>query len=63
MVQPVDPEERASFTRKLKLSLVAVVGLSGGLIAVQGDAPLPVVAATVAGGFVVGTALIWFVFP
>jgi hypothetical protein len=63
MVQPVDPGERASFTRKLKLSLAAVVGLSGGLIALQGDAPLPVVAATVAGGVAIGTALVWFVFP
>jgi hypothetical protein len=63
MVDPVSTEEREQFTLKLKIGLTAIVALSAGLIAVQGGASLPSIAAAVAGGGVVGAALIWFVFP
>ena len=63
MVDPVSSEERERFTLKLKLGLTAIVAASAGLIAVQGGASLPAVAAAIGSGAVVGAALIWFVFP
>ncbi|WP_255149541.1 hypothetical protein [Halorarius halobius] len=63
MVGPISSEERSAFALKVKLALTALVAGSAGLIAVAGDASLPVVAAAVVGGVVAGAALIWFVFP
>jgi hypothetical protein len=63
MVGPVSDDERDRFALKVKLGLTALVAGSGGLIAVQGDASLPLIAAAIAGSAVVGAALIWFVFP
>lgn len=63
MVGPISTEERTSAAMKLKLGLTAVIAASGGLIAVQGDASLPIVLAAVVVGAIVGAALIWFVFP
>jgi len=37
MVDPIGDEERASFTRKLKLGVTVLVGLSAGLVAAQAD--------------------------
>ncbi|MFC7175564.1 hypothetical protein [Halosegnis marinus] len=63
MVDPVSNEERASFALKVKLAATALVAVSAGLIAVQAGATLPVLAGALAGGAVVGAALVWFVFP
>lgn len=63
MVGPVSDEERNSFTVRLKIGVVLVVGLSCGLMAVQGGAPLPFVAGAVAVGLVVGVVLVRIVFP
>jgi membrane associated rhomboid family serine protease len=63
MVGPLTDEERSSFTRRLKAGLVVLVGLSAGLITVQGDAEPVVVAGAFVGGVVVGSLLIWYVFP
>lgn len=63
MVGPISTEERSAAALKLKLVLTGIVAASGGLIAIQGDASLPFVALAVAGGAVVGAALVWFVFP
>ncbi|MDF9744021.1 hypothetical protein [Natrinema salsiterrestre] len=45
---------------QLKAAFVLLVGLSGGLIAVQSDASLPVIAAAILGGIVAGGALLWY---
>lgn len=63
MVGPISSEERSAAALKLKLALTALVAVSAGLIAVQGDASLPFVGLAVVGGAVVGAALVWFVFP
>lgn len=63
MVGPVPEAERLSFARRAKLALATVVGLSAGLIAVQGDASLPAVAAATGAGLGVGLVLVWVVFP
>lgn len=63
MVGPLSGEERDAFAVKLKIALVAVVAASGGLMAIHGGASLPVVAAAVLGGLVVGVLLVRIVFP
>jgi len=63
MVGPPPDEQRQSAYRRFKVALVVMVGASGGLITIQGDAPLPVVGAAVVGGLVVGALLVWYVFP
>lgn len=63
MVGPRAEEERRSAYRRFQAGLVIVVGGSAGLIAVNGDAALPVVAAASLGGLVVGVVLVWQVFP
>ncbi|WP_226007530.1 hypothetical protein [Natrinema salinisoli] len=45
---------------QLKAAFVLLVGLSGGLIAVQSDASLPVIGAAILGGIVAGGALLWY---
>jgi hypothetical protein len=59
----MSPEERQSKMVKLKLGVALLVGVSGGLVAVQGDASLPVIGGAVLGGTVLGAALAWYVFP
>jgi uncharacterized membrane protein YccC len=56
-------EERAEGALKLKLGGTLVVGLSMGLITLQGEVSLWVTAAAVLVGCLVGAALVWFVFP
>jgi hypothetical protein len=63
MVGPISDEERSSFTLKVKLGLTVLIGISAGLVTLQGDATLPIIAGAVLGGMVVGGALVWFVFP
>jgi len=45
---------------QLKAVFVLLVGLSGGLVALQSDAPLPVIGAAILGGIVAGGALLWY---
>ncbi|ELY86794.1 hypothetical protein [Natrinema altunense] len=45
---------------QLKAGFVLLVGLSGGLVALQSDAALPVVGAAILGGLVAGGALLWY---
>ncbi|SDF65427.1 hypothetical protein [Halorientalis regularis] len=63
MVGPVSNDERQSFTRRLKIGFVVLVGVSAGLITLQGD-PTPVVlAGAVVGGLFAGTLLVQFAIP
>jgi len=52
--------ERDVASRRLKIGFVALVAVSGGLIAIQAGGSLPIVAAGVVGGLVLGAALLWF---
>jgi len=45
---------------QLKAAFVLLVGLSGGLIAFQGEASPVVIGAAVLGGIVAGSALLWY---
>lgn len=63
MVGPIRETERASFARRFKLGLTALVAFSGGLTALYGGASLPLVAVATGVGALVGAPLIWFVFP
>ena len=45
---------------QLKAAFVLLVGLSGGLIAVQSNASLLVIGAAICGGAVAGGALLWY---
>ncbi|MXV61247.1 hypothetical protein GS429_04050 [Natronorubrum sp. JWXQ-INN-674] len=47
---------------RVAIGFVSLVGLSGGMIAVQGDAPPVVIAGTVLGGLIAGAALLWYVY-
>ena len=45
---------------QLKIVFVLLVGLSGGLIAVQSDASLVMIGGAMLGGIVAGGALLWY---
>lgn len=63
MVDPIDSDERRSFETRVKIGFTVLIGLSAGLITLQGDpSPLIVVGAILA-GMLVGAPLVWFVFP
>ncbi|WP_277553007.1 hypothetical protein [Halobaculum limi] len=62
MVGPsITKAERDATNRRLKIGMVLLIGLSGGLVSLQVDpTPMQVVAA-VAVSLVIGAALTWFV--
>lgn len=63
MAGPISEKDRQRTMTRLKVGVVLLVGVSGGLITSQGDASLEVVVAAVAGGLLVGAALVWYLFP
>ena len=63
MVGPMSSEERSEGALKIKLGATLIVGLSMGLITLQGDVPLWVTGLVTLLGLVAGAALVWFVFP
>ncbi|RXK46756.1 hypothetical protein [Halorientalis pallida] len=63
MVGPVSNDERASFTRRLKIGFVVLVGISSGLITLQGNPSPVVLAGAVVGGLVLGALLTRFAIP
>lgn len=63
MVGPRPEEERRSSYRRFQAGLVIVVGASASLIALKGDARPVVVAVAGVAGLVLGTLLVWYVFP
>lgn len=60
MVGPPSQAERAISGRRLKTAIVALVGGSAGLIAIQGGASLAVVLVAVVGGLALGWLLVWY---
>jgi hypothetical protein len=62
MVGPSTSEsERATARTRLKVGFVALVAVSGGLVALRGDPTLPQLVGAVVGATLVGGALLWFV--
>jgi hypothetical protein len=62
MVGPsLSEAEREWRLRALKTAFVVLVALSGGLVALSGDASLPLVGASILGGLVVGVVLVWHI--
>ena len=61
MVGPsLSDAERERQRRAVKTAFVLVVGLSGGLVALSGNASPALIGAAVAGGLVVGIGLVWY---
>ncbi len=50
----------ADAATRLKAAFVLLVGLSGGLVAFQGEASPVVIGAAILGGVVAGVALLWY---
>lgn len=63
MVSPVSNDERESFTRRLKIGFVVLVGVSAGLITLQGNPGPVVLAGAVVGGLALGALLSRFAIP
>ncbi|MFB6188335.1 MAG: hypothetical protein ABEI57_00480 [Halapricum sp.] len=63
MVGPMSPEERQSGMLRLKIGIALLVGISSGLVSLQGHPSLPVIAGVMVVGTLVGAALAWYVFP
>lgn len=63
MVGPASREERLSASRRLKFGFVLLVGISSGLITLQGDPTIFVFVLAVLLGLVVGVVLVAFAFP
>ena len=63
MVDPISDTEREEFYRRVKVGFVLLMGLSAGLITLQGDPSPVVIAGAIAGGLVTGALLAWFIFP
>lgn len=63
MVGPLSDAERRSGLFRLKVTVTIIVGVSAGLMTLQGDAAVPVIAGAVAVGLVAGGVLAWYVFP
>lgn len=63
MVDPVSSADRVRTLRWVKLGTILLVGLSAGLISVQGGATMGLIAGSVLAGLLVGGALVWYLFP
>ncbi|PSQ65542.1 MAG: hypothetical protein BRD24_06675 [Halobacteriales archaeon SW_9_67_24] len=63
MVGPVSREDRLTASRRIKIGFVVLVGLSAGLITLQGDASLLAFAFATCAGLVAGAIVVWLAFP
>lgn len=63
MVDPVSNADRARTLRRAKVAVVLLVAGSAALIGVHGGASLEVIVVAGAAGLVVGSALVWYLFP
>ena len=62
MVGPsLTDDERDSANRRLQLGFVLLVGVSGGMVAFEAGGTPVQLAVGVAGGLLIGAALLWFV--
>jgi hypothetical protein len=63
VVDPIPNGDRTRTLRWVKVGAVLLVGLSAGLLAVQGEAPLGTILGAVATGLLVGGLLVWYLVP
>lgn len=63
MVGPISSSDRESFVFRIKVAFSLVIGVSAGLITLQGDIPLAVTGLVALVGTVFGALVTWFVFP
>ena len=63
MVGPTTREERRTASRRLKVGFVVLVGLSAGLITLQGDVSILLTLLAVLAGLFVGVLTVAFAFP
>ena len=63
MVGPIPSAERDSLAFRVKVAFAFVIGVSAGLITLQGDVPLAVTGLVTLLGLVFGVLVTWFVFP
>lgn len=63
MVEPIPNADRERTLRWAKVGTVVLVGLSAGLISVQGDASVEVTLVSIVLGLFTGAALVWYLFP
>lgn len=62
MVGPsITKEKRDATNRRLKVGMVLLVGVSGGLVSLQADPTPAQIAAAVGVSLLIGVALTWFV--
>ncbi len=60
MVGPISKEERSSAMLRVKIAIVLLVGVSGGLIALHGGATPVVLGGAVVGSLILGVLLTWY---
>jgi hypothetical protein len=63
MVGPIPSAERESLAFRVKVGFSLVIGLSAGLITLQGDVSLAVTGLVTLLGLLFGVLVTWFVFP
>jgi membrane associated rhomboid family serine protease len=63
MVGPIPSTDRESAALRIKIGFALVIGVSAGLITLQGDVPPAVTGLVALVGFVFGALVTWFVFP
>jgi hypothetical protein len=63
MVEPVSDEERQSFYWKLKVGVAVLVGVSGGLVALQTGTTFAGIVGVTAASLLLGAGLAWLVIP
>jgi hypothetical protein len=63
VVGPIPDAERGSFLRRVKAGFALLVGLSGGLMALQAEAGAVTVGVATLAGVGLGAALVWLAFP
>ncbi|MFP8955935.1 hypothetical protein ACLI4Y_04345 [Natrialbaceae archaeon A-CW3] len=60
MVRPRQSALDADSLRRMKIGFVLLVGLSGGMMAIQGGAPPLVIGLATLTGLLAGGALLWY---
>jgi uncharacterized membrane protein YccC len=63
VVDRISEDDRTQTLRWVKVGTVLLVGLSSGLVSLQGDASVESAAIAVGVGLLVGTGLVWYLFP
>lgn len=56
----IGEDERRSLSHRLRVSFVLLVGISGGLVAVQANAGITTILAASLGGTIAGIVLVWY---